>query len=105
MDKDFLSEAVLNYCIMAARKAVGDSGHRQGVIKTVRGRGYCLVAVLEARVADAPGSRGAVAREALIHIKSQPQAPDGRAAGVGRWPEDGSKRLDDRKAVLQQEDA
>ena len=76
----FISEAVLNYCIMAARKGTGDSGHRQGVIKTVRGRGYCFVAVLEARVADTPGSIGAMAREALIHVESQPQAPDEHAA-------------------------
>ena len=50
--EQFISEAVLNYCIMAARKAVGDSGRRQGVIKTVRGRGYRFVAAIEERVAD-----------------------------------------------------
>jgi DNA-binding winged helix-turn-helix (wHTH) protein len=34
----FTSEAVLSYCIMTARKAVGDSGQTQRVIKTVHGR-------------------------------------------------------------------
>jgi DNA-binding winged helix-turn-helix (wHTH) protein/tetratricopeptide (TPR) repeat protein len=101
----YTSEAVLNYCIMAARKAVGDSGGRQGVIKTVRGRGYRFIAVLKECVADTAGSTGVVAREALIHVESQPQEPDERVARVGRRSENGSRCPDDRKAVLKQEDA
>ena len=36
----FVSEAALTYCIAEARKAVGDNGRAQRVIKTVYGRGY-----------------------------------------------------------------
>jgi DNA-binding winged helix-turn-helix (wHTH) protein len=42
--EQFTSDAVLGYSIMAARKAVGDSGSRQQVIKTLRGRGYRFIA-------------------------------------------------------------
>lgn len=36
----FVSEAALNSRVMAARKAIGDSGKEQRLIKTVHGRGY-----------------------------------------------------------------
>ena len=42
----FISEATFDHCIMAARRAVGDDGHTQWVIKTIRGRGYRFVAAL-----------------------------------------------------------
>jgi DNA-binding winged helix-turn-helix (wHTH) protein/class 3 adenylate cyclase len=79
----FISAAVLDYCIMAARKAVGDSGRRQRVIKTVRGRGYRFVAATEERVTDAAGSIGLVAREAPSHGEPQLHEPDGRVARAG----------------------
>jgi class 3 adenylate cyclase/DNA-binding winged helix-turn-helix (wHTH) protein/tetratricopeptide (TPR) repeat protein len=50
----FISDAVLHTRIMAARKAVGDSGQTQRVIKTLRGRGYRFVAPVQERVRDAP---------------------------------------------------
>ena len=37
--QQFVSEAALTYCISEARKAVGDNGRAQRVIKTVHGRG------------------------------------------------------------------
>ena len=43
----FVSDAALSYCVMAARKAVGDSGRRQRVIKTLYERGYRFVAAVE----------------------------------------------------------
>lgn len=43
----FTSEAVLSYCIMTARKAVGDSGRAQQVIKTIHGRGFRFIAPLQ----------------------------------------------------------
>ena len=98
--EQFISEAVLNYCIMAARKAVGDSGRRQGVIKTVRGRGYRFVAAIEVHVADTAGGTGLVALEAPIQGKSQAQEPDDHVARVGGRAEGGSKRQDDRNAVF-----
>jgi DNA-binding winged helix-turn-helix (wHTH) protein/class 3 adenylate cyclase len=39
-----ISDTLLNNCIMEARKAVGDSGHAQQVIKTLHGRGYRFIA-------------------------------------------------------------
>jgi DNA-binding winged helix-turn-helix (wHTH) protein len=47
--EQFISDAVLSYCIMAARKAVGDSGRAQRIIKTVHGRGFRFVAPLQER--------------------------------------------------------
>lgn len=48
-----ISDAVLSHHIMVARKAVGDDGRTQRVIKTVHGRGYRFIAaageVAEAR--------------------------------------------------------
>ncbi len=43
-DSPYISDAALNSCIMAARRAVGDSGNIQQVIKTQRGRGYRFIA-------------------------------------------------------------
>lgn len=51
----FVSESALTYCVTAARKAVGDSGRAQRVIKTLYGRGYRFIAPLLERdsVSDA----------------------------------------------------
>jgi DNA-binding winged helix-turn-helix (wHTH) protein len=43
----FVSDSVLSYCIMAARKAVGDSGRTQQAIKTLHGRGFRFIAAVE----------------------------------------------------------
>jgi DNA-binding winged helix-turn-helix (wHTH) protein len=47
--EQYISDAVLSYCIMAARKAVGDSGRMQRIIKTVHGRGFRFVVPLQER--------------------------------------------------------
>lgn len=45
---NIVGEEVLNSCVMAARRSVGDDGRAQGVIKTIHGLGYRFVAsVLE----------------------------------------------------------
>jgi DNA-binding winged helix-turn-helix (wHTH) protein len=49
----YTSEAVLSYCVMTARKAVGDSGRTQRVIKTVHGRGFRFIADLESHSPEA----------------------------------------------------
>ncbi len=41
-----VSDSVLNTCIKTIRRAVGDSGREQRVIKTLHGRGYRFVATL-----------------------------------------------------------
>jgi DNA-binding winged helix-turn-helix (wHTH) protein len=45
----FVGEASLSACIMAARKAVGDSGRAQHCIKTVHGRGFRFIALVQER--------------------------------------------------------
>ena len=42
----YVSDATLSSRLMAARKAIGDSGRAQGLIRTVRGRGYRFVGEL-----------------------------------------------------------
>ena len=43
----FVEEATLNTCIMAVRKALGDSGQTPRLVHTIRGRGYRFVAPVE----------------------------------------------------------
>ena len=47
--QQFVSESALTYCIAEARKAVGDNGRAQRVIKTVHGRGYRFIAPVAER--------------------------------------------------------
>lgn len=48
----FVSESALTTCIKAARKALGDDGARQSVIRNERGRGYRFVAEVGAPAPD-----------------------------------------------------
>jgi DNA-binding winged helix-turn-helix (wHTH) protein len=43
----FIGDGSLNACLMAVRKAVGDSGQAQRCIQTLHGRGYRFVAEVE----------------------------------------------------------
>ena len=45
----FISEAILSHHIMVARKAVGDDGRAQRMIKTIHGRGYRFIAGVDVR--------------------------------------------------------
>lgn len=49
-----VTDAALGARLRDARRAIGDSGSRQGIIKTVHGRGYQFVANLKPS-AEAPG--------------------------------------------------
>jgi DNA-binding winged helix-turn-helix (wHTH) protein len=44
----FIGDGSLNACLMAVRKAVGDSGQSQHHIQTLHGRGYRFIAAVEA---------------------------------------------------------
>jgi adenylate cyclase len=44
-----VSEATLSQCVRAARKAAGDTGRTQRVIRTHHGRGYRFVAKVSVR--------------------------------------------------------
>ena len=53
----YVSEATLSSRLMAARKAIGDSGRTQALIRTVRGRGYQFIGEVKhdrAPAADQP---------------------------------------------------
>ena len=43
----YVGDAALNYSIMEVRKALGDDGHIQRLLRTVRERGYRFVALVE----------------------------------------------------------
>ncbi len=58
-DSPFISDAALNSCIMAARRAVGDNGSTQQVIQTQRGRGYRFIAAVTERHTEGGGHRAA----------------------------------------------
>src|SRR5262249_46342157 len=47
--QQFIGDATLNSCIMAVRKALGDSGRTPRFLHTVHGRGYRFVAPVEVR--------------------------------------------------------
>lgn len=61
----FVSEANLTTRVKEVRRAVGDDGARQHIIRTVRGRGYRLVAAMEDGAAAVPGL-GLIGRDELI---------------------------------------
>jgi pimeloyl-ACP methyl ester carboxylesterase len=60
----FVGESALTSRIKAARRAVGDDGRRQAVIRTVHGRGYRFVAPVEERCDEGgtvrPGAEGEI---------------------------------------------
>lgn len=54
----FVSDSALTYCVMTVRRAIGDSGRTQRLIKTIHGHGYRFIGKIEvhqARVAEVPG--------------------------------------------------
>lgn len=77
----FVTEATLSSRIMAARRAVGDSGAEQRVIRTVRGRGFRFVADVRTEGA-APPRPAAMAEVPSEPGGPAPRAPSGREAEV-----------------------
>jgi pimeloyl-ACP methyl ester carboxylesterase/DNA-binding winged helix-turn-helix (wHTH) protein len=66
----YISEAALNSRLMSARKAIGDSGGEQRLIRTVHGRGYRFVGdvTVAAAVQHAPEARPAPAFEQEVRF-------------------------------------
>ncbi len=62
-----VSEAALSSRINAARKAIGDDGERQALIKTVHKRGFRFMGEVEETPAEAPASAPAPPVEAPAH--------------------------------------
>jgi class 3 adenylate cyclase/DNA-binding winged helix-turn-helix (wHTH) protein/tetratricopeptide (TPR) repeat protein len=75
--EQFISETVLNNRIMAARRAIGDSGRTQHCIRTVRGRGYRFVAAMQER----PGHEGGGAEQPVLPVPSDTVGGVGDRAG------------------------
>ena len=50
----YISETTLSSCLKELRKALGDSGKEQNIIKTVHGKGFRFIADLEDPVTDQP---------------------------------------------------
>jgi pimeloyl-ACP methyl ester carboxylesterase len=78
----FVSESALTSRIRDARRAVGDDGHRQAVIRTVHGRGYRFVAPVEVRAGDADA--GAPPAGTSAPSSPSPAPPRTRYARSGR---------------------
>ena len=54
----FISDSALTYYMAMARKAIGDNGREQRLIKTIHGRGYSFIASVETTPAGSgPGSQ------------------------------------------------
>jgi predicted ATPase/class 3 adenylate cyclase len=73
-----VSDATVHQHVTAARKAIGDSGQQQCIIKTLRSRGYRFIAPVEVRDDEALGRGRPVASEAAYHVPHQvlqPAAP------------------------------
>ncbi|MBM3226009.1 MAG: transcriptional regulator [Candidatus Tectomicrobia bacterium] len=50
----YVSDSALTYCIAEARKAVGDNGRTQRILKTMYGRGYCFIAPVQEHTVSPP---------------------------------------------------
>ena len=85
----FVSESALTTRIKAARRAVGDDGAQQGVIKTVHGRGYRFVAAVRdngtpAAHGRAPCRVAGRARPAVARLGVADDRARARAGGARR---------------------
>ena len=74
-----VSDATVHQHVTAARKATGDSGRQQRIIKTLRSRGYRFIAPVEVRDDEALGRDRPVASEAAYHVAQQVLQPAAEA--------------------------
>jgi DNA-binding winged helix-turn-helix (wHTH) protein/pimeloyl-ACP methyl ester carboxylesterase len=80
-----VSDATINARVSAARKAVGDDGARQEVIRTVHRRGFVMAAGVTPRRAGAarPGFRGSAVPETRFALSADGTAIAWAAEGEG----------------------
>jgi class 3 adenylate cyclase len=71
----YVGDAALNYSIMEVRKALGDDGHIQRLLRTVRGRGYRFVVPVEVQ-----GERPSADPQWHVSPPTQPAAGSPAAA-------------------------
>jgi DNA-binding winged helix-turn-helix (wHTH) protein len=83
-----VGEATLSQRLMEARKAIGDDGRTQRVLKTIRGRGYRFMAAVEShdgpRSAEVPSCLASTAAELLEAPSNQPATPPSTAEEAAR---------------------
>lgn len=77
--QQYVSDAALTYCISEARKAVGDNGRAQRVIKTVHGRGYRFIAPVTKRLPGSPAGETAPVPAPLPQADPTPPATPGQS--------------------------
>jgi len=79
-----ISDSAISTGIKAARKAVGDNGTRQSVIKTVHGRGFRFLSHVQ-RIADSPAANEQSASgDIIISAAAEPERTPLTAAHEGK---------------------
>jgi DNA-binding winged helix-turn-helix (wHTH) protein len=71
----FIADGTLNACLMAVRKAIGDSGQGQRRIQTLHGCGYRFVAAVEEQEHILPDGTTTTAAYAMPGSAGQTQEP------------------------------
>ena len=91
----FVSESALSSRIKSARRAVGDTGRDQRIIKTIYGRGYRFVADVNEQPATAgPAAEGATApAHRVLRAASDVAAGAGAAIQISGGPGSGKTEL------------
>ena len=93
----FVSESALTSRIKSARRAVGDTGRDQRIIRTIHGRGYRFVATIE----DATIRQTSTEVSGIVSHSAEGAAPVRTAASGARdAPRDAERATDDRAAEL-----
>jgi DNA-binding winged helix-turn-helix (wHTH) protein/tetratricopeptide (TPR) repeat protein len=93
----FVSESTLTSRIKSARRAVGDTGRDQRIIRTIHGRGYRFVAPLEEATSREAATTGfGAAGQAAEGAAGSPPTPSSSPG----MPRDGGHAIEDRVAGL-----
>ncbi|HXH12715.1 MAG TPA: AAA family ATPase, partial [Alphaproteobacteria bacterium] len=102
--KQFIGDGTLNACLMAVRRAIGDSGQTQRRIQTLHGRGYRFVAAVEEEEHAEPGGTPRAAEPAAQGPAAQTRQEAVPAAGsappAGREPSIASSAMREASAAL-----
>jgi class 3 adenylate cyclase len=103
--KQFIGDGTLNACLMAVRRAIGDSGQTQRRIQTLHGRGYRFVAAVEEEEHAEPGGTPRAAEPAAQGPAAQTRQEAVLAAGsepppAGREPSIASSAVREASAAL-----
>jgi len=94
----FVSESALTSRIKSARRAVGDTGRDQRIIRTIYGRGYRFVAVVE----DAAVHEPSTGDSGVVVAPPAEDTPPGHtvSSAAPATPGDAERDVDDRAATL-----